>query len=193
MSYNDTISALAEDAEQLEQVYQTALQAGETDAFQEAIDRSHTTAPDNLLYAAWFTSQTDRRAGKGIRRRRVGLSPGGHNGLLFWWFSDDCYTITIKGTLQSKQIGFYARTVVYRRPFPRGIWTHLSGTAVVVGKRRMSALAGISLIAAAVYVLLIYPQLGIRPFSRNNTSACWSSFTLSGMVWCRRDLGRQAP
>ena len=54
MSYQDTIHTLAGDPEQLEAVYQTALQAGEADAFRQAIDTNHTAAPDNLLYAAWF-------------------------------------------------------------------------------------------------------------------------------------------
>ena len=54
MSYDETVGALAGDAEQLEQVYQEALQSGEGDAFKQAIDERHTNAPDNLLYAAWF-------------------------------------------------------------------------------------------------------------------------------------------
>ena len=49
MSYHDTVSALAADAEQLERVYQTALKAGEADAFKQAIDASYTADPENLL------------------------------------------------------------------------------------------------------------------------------------------------
>ena len=43
MSYNDPVNALAADAAQLEQLYQTALQAGEADAGngrQHQVDRS---------------------------------------------------------------------------------------------------------------------------------------------------------
>ena len=54
MSYHDKVGALAQDAEQLEQVYHAALKAGETDAFKEAIDDSYRSAPESLLYAAWF-------------------------------------------------------------------------------------------------------------------------------------------
>jgi hypothetical protein len=54
MSYHDTVGDLADDAEQLEQVCRGALKAGETDAFEQAIDAGHTAAPENLLSAAWF-------------------------------------------------------------------------------------------------------------------------------------------
>ena len=54
MSYHNTVNDLAQDAEQLEAVYQAALKAGEAGAFQQAIDDRHTAVPDNLLYAAWF-------------------------------------------------------------------------------------------------------------------------------------------
>ena len=54
MSYHDTVSALADDPEQLEQAFRAAREAGATDAFKQAIDDHHTKAPENLLYAAWF-------------------------------------------------------------------------------------------------------------------------------------------
>jgi len=41
-TFHDAVNALSEDAEQLEQVYQEALKAGEAAAFKEAIDASHT-------------------------------------------------------------------------------------------------------------------------------------------------------
>ena len=53
-SYRQTVNTLAEDPEKLELVYRAALAAGESEAFKQAIDAIHVTAPDNLLYAAWF-------------------------------------------------------------------------------------------------------------------------------------------
>ena len=99
MSYHDTVSALAEDAEQLEQVYHAALKAGETDAFKQAIDDSHTSAPENLLYAAWFhrLKYTAAQA-KGYAVAWAWVIPlAVINGLLFWWLSDDRFMITIEG------------------------------------------------------------------------------------------------
>jgi len=54
MSYRETVGALKQDAEQLEQVYQEAVKAGESEVFKQAIDEKHAAAPENLLYAAWF-------------------------------------------------------------------------------------------------------------------------------------------
>jgi hypothetical protein len=53
MSYQDTVTALAEDAERLEQVYRAARQAGAAEAFKKAIEDNHARWPENLLYAAW--------------------------------------------------------------------------------------------------------------------------------------------
>ena len=54
MSYQDRVNTLSTDPEQLEQIYQGAREDGETDAFKQAIYDNHASAPENLLYAAWF-------------------------------------------------------------------------------------------------------------------------------------------
>ena len=86
MSYNDTVNALGGDAEHLEQVYKTARQAGEADAFQEAIEASYIAAPDNLLYAAWFYRLKQSAAqAKGYVVAWAWVIPlAVINGLLFW-------------------------------------------------------------------------------------------------------------
>lgn len=98
-SYHNTVSALAEDAEHLEQIYHAALKAGETDAFTQAIDDSYTNAPENLLYAAWFhrLKYTAAQA-KGYAVAWAWVIPlAVINALLFWWLSDDRFMITMKG------------------------------------------------------------------------------------------------
>ena len=53
-SYHQTVSTLSTEPEQLELLYRAAQEAGEADAFKEAIDANHAQTPENLLYAAWF-------------------------------------------------------------------------------------------------------------------------------------------
>ena len=99
MSYHDTVNDLAADPEQLEQVYQTAQKAGETDAFREAIDSIHTTAPENLLYAAWFHRLRYTAAqAKGYVVAWAWVIPlAVINAMLFWWLSGDRFMIVIEG------------------------------------------------------------------------------------------------
>ena len=99
MSYHDTVSELAQDAEQLEQVYRAALQSGEADAFKEAIDDSYRSAPENLLYAAWFHRLKHAAAqAKGFAVAWAWVVPlAVINGLLFWWLSDERYVTRVAG------------------------------------------------------------------------------------------------
>ncbi|HUM70161.1 MAG TPA: hypothetical protein PLK31_15120, partial [Chloroflexota bacterium] len=164
MSYNDTVNALAADAAQLEQLYQTALQAGEAEAFQQAIEASHTAVPDNLLYAAWFyrLKQTAAQA-KGYVVAWAWVIPlAVINGLLFWWLSDDRFTVTIKGLLPGTDRDFLPGIVLLAAPLCAAfVLVYL--TAVGHKSWRLSALIGIVLLTAVGYVLLVYPQLEIRP------------------------------
>ncbi|HSR29981.1 MAG TPA: hypothetical protein VLY63_05395 [Anaerolineae bacterium] len=164
MSYHDAVSALSEDAEQLEQIYHAALKAGDADAFKQAIDDSHTSTPENLLYAAWFhrLRYTAARA-KGYAVAWAWVIPlAVANGLLFWWLSDDRFMITIR-SFRGTHRDFMPATVL--------LAASLSAVFVliyltVVGRKRwhLSALIGILLLAAGAYVLLTYPQTGPAPF-----------------------------
>jgi hypothetical protein len=164
MSYEDTINALGADAKQLEGVYHSALTAGEAEAFKEAIEVSHTTAPDNLLYAAWFyrlKSSADQAMVYVVAWAWV-IPLAVINGLLFWWLSDDRFMITTEGFRGSDQ-DFMPAIVLLAAPITTlFVLIYLT----VVGQKRwqLSALIGIGVLAAGAYVLLIYPQLGIRPF-----------------------------
>jgi hypothetical protein len=166
MSYHDTVSALAQDAEQLEQVYQAALEAGETDAFKQAVDDSHAAAPENLLYAAWFHRLKYAAAqAKSLAVAWAWVIPLALlNGLLFWWLSDDQrFMIEIVGARRQRAYDFVPAVLLWAAP--------LSAAFVliyftVVGHRdwRRSGLIGAILLAAGAYVLWTYPQAGTRPF-----------------------------
>ena len=164
MSYQETVSSLDEDPEQLEQVYQEALKAGETEAFKLAIDASHTAETENILYAAWF-----------YRLKHTAAQAKGHvvawawviplalaNGLLFWWLSDDRFVITIEGFGGISRDSLPAIILLAAPIAALFVLIYLT----VVGRRswRLSALIGIGILAAGAYVLLIYPQLGTVPF-----------------------------
>ncbi|MGD8599130.1 MAG: hypothetical protein PVJ26_19105 [Anaerolineae bacterium] len=164
MSYHDTVSALFNDAEQLEQTYQVALKAGEADAFKAAIDSSYAYAPENLLYAAWFHRLKSTAAqAKGFAIAWAWVMPlAAINALLFWLLSDDHFMITIEG--------FHGRG----RDFVPVIFILAASLCAVLvlfylttsgHKRwRLSVLYGILLLVTGAYVLLTYPQTGPVPF-----------------------------
>ena len=163
-SYDDTINTLSADAEQLEQVYQAARQAGETDAFKQAIDAGHTSAPDNLLYAAWFYRL---RAGAAQAKGYViawawAIPLAVINGLLFWWLSDERFIVTIE-RFRTISINLAPVIVWLAAPISAAfVLTYF--TAVGRKEWRLGVLIAIPLLAAGGYVLLIYPQLGTVPF-----------------------------
>jgi hypothetical protein len=164
MAYHKTVSALAEDAEQLEQIYHAALEAGEADAFKQAIDDSHTSAPDNLLYAAWFhrLKYTVAQA-KGYAVAWAWVIPlAAINALLFWWLSDDRFIIAIEGFRGSDR-DFMPAIVLWAASLSAAcVLIYL--TAVGRKRGRLSALIGIFVLAASAYVFLTYPQTGAVPF-----------------------------
>ncbi|UCG23757.1 MAG: hypothetical protein JSW55_16715 [Chloroflexota bacterium] len=164
MSFHETVNDLADDAEQLEQVYQAALKAGETAAFQEAIDASHAKAPQNLLYAAWFHRlQYAAAQAKGYVVAWAWVLPlAAVNALLFWWLSGDQFTITIEG-FRGRSRDFMPAIVLLGASLS-ALFVLIYFIAVGQRRERLGALIGILLLAAGAYVLLIYPQLGTIPF-----------------------------
>jgi len=78
--------------EKLEQLYQTALKAGQASEYQSAIDTSYAEDPENVLFAAWhfrlqpgggLTSQPERRV-----HWALAIPIGIVTGLIFWALSD---------------------------------------------------------------------------------------------------------
>jgi hypothetical protein len=166
MSYHDTVGALAQDAEQLEQVYHAALKAGEVDAFKQAIDDSHTSAPDNLLYAAWFhrLKHTAAQAKSLVVAWAWVIPLALINGLLFWGLSDDQrYMIHVAGTYRGDAVDFLPAILLLVAPLSAAFML-IYFTAVGRKRWRLGALIGVLTLAAGAYVLLTYPQAGTRPF-----------------------------
>ena len=90
MSYHDTVQALSENPQELEQLYQDALKAGQQKAFEQAIDDAHKNAPGNLLLAGWFHRLhfAAQQAKRFIIEWPWVVPLGLLNGLLFWWLTD---------------------------------------------------------------------------------------------------------
>ncbi len=170
MTYNEAINALAGDAEQLEQLYQAAVQSGEGDAFREAIDAGRATAPDNLLYAAWHyrLRQTAAKARDSFINWGWAIPLALINGALLWFLSDDIrFPVEIAGARPG------VAGVVGSTYFPMVVLlaAPLSAAFVLIyltaaGRRRwgLAALISFVLLAATAYVLWVYPQAGTRPF-----------------------------
>ena len=172
MSYHDTVGALAQDAEQLEQVYHAALKAGQADAFKQAIDASHTSAPENLLYAAWFhrLKHTAAQAKRFVIAWAWVIPLALINGLLFWWLSDDQrYMIQVARTYRGDAVDFLPAIVLLAAPLSAA-FVLIYLTAVGRKRWRLSALIGVLTLAAGAYVLLTYPQAGTRPFQEQYLS-----------------------
>lgn len=164
MSYHDRVNALAQDAEQLEQVYQAALKAGETGAFKEAIGDNYRSAPENLLYAAWFhrLKHAAAQAKSTIVAWGWVIPLALFNGLLFWWLSADRFMITIESFRRAERD--YLPAVIIMAASLSALFVLIYLT--VVGRKRwpLSALIGILLLAAGGYVLLTYRHTGPVPF-----------------------------
>ena len=165
-SYQQTVNALAGEPEKLELAYQAALVAGENVAFQQAINTSHATAPDNLLYAAWFhrlqyaAAQTTRFVVAWAWVIPLALV----NGLLFWFLSDEQrFMIQIAGVRQGIGADFVPALLLLAAPIS-AVFVLLYLTAVGHKRWGLSILIGLGALAAAAYVFWVYPRTGTRPF-----------------------------
>lgn len=165
-SYRDKVSALAAEPEQLELLYQKALESGETQAFREAVEARHATEPHNLLYAAWFhrLKHTAVQASEFVVAWAWVIPLALANGLLFWWLSDDRrYMIQIAGPRPGTANDFLPALFLLAAPISAA-FVLLYLTAVGRKRWRLSALIALPTLAAAAYVLWAYPQAGTRPF-----------------------------
>lgn len=166
MSYQEIVSGLAEDAEQLEIIYHEAQEAGAAEAFRQAIDVHHRASPENLLYAAWFhrLKYVTTKAKQFAVAWSWVIPLAVFNGLLFWWLSDDQrYLIRILGPRPELSTDFLPAIFLLAAPISAAfVLTYLT----IVGRngwRSSAIIAGIITIAG-IYVLATYPQAGTRPF-----------------------------
>lgn len=165
MSYHETVSALSENPEALEELYHDAIKAGNKKAFQQAIDDHYQNAPHNLLLASWFhrLHYAARQARQFIIEWRWVLPLALLNGLLFWWFADDeRYIMQIVGGPSAPRDTV---PVIFLLAAP------FTALLILVYFMRMAkkgwlvtAVAATVPLIAALYVYFTYPLMGVRPF-----------------------------
>ena len=166
MSYHEEVETLAQDPARLEQVYAEASEAGQGDAFKQAIDESYASAPDNLLYAAWFhrlNRAAERTKGFVVAWAWV-IPLALVNGVLFWWLSDSqLFMIELAGASYADARDFAPVISILAGPLAAcSVMIYLT----VVGGRRwpLTVLLEVGLGAASAYVLLTFPRSGPQPF-----------------------------
>lgn len=166
MSYDQIITTYAQDPEALERTYQTAVKAGEAEAFRQAIDAGRAAAPDNLLYSAWFyrlqhvAAQTKESFIKWGWAIPLALL----NGLIFWLLSDDDrFMVKISAPWSVVTNNFIPAVILLAAPIAA---VAMLAYLVMAGRKQTKTvlIIGGVLLAAAAYVLLLYPRLGTRPF-----------------------------
>lgn len=164
MTYQETIQSLADNPQQLEEVYQAALGSGDAQEFKQAIDASFNAFPDNVLYAAWFHRlkySVEQVKGHVIAWAWV-IPLAVTNALLLWWLSADRFFVTVTG-FQGTSYDVLPTVILLAAPISAVfVLAYLAG--VGSGNWRHVALISLVLLAAGAYVLLTYPQLGTRPF-----------------------------
>ncbi|MDX1613573.1 MAG: hypothetical protein R3300_04635 [Candidatus Promineifilaceae bacterium] len=165
MSYHEMIRVHSDDAETLERVYRTALQAGEADAFRVAIDANYVAAPDNLLYAAWFyrLKHTAALARDFVVAWSWVIPLALINGLLLWWLSGERFMIRIAAADGAAAFDYMPAVILLAAPLS-ATFVLIYMTAVGRQNWRLSALVSLGAVAAGTYVLWAYPQAGTRPF-----------------------------
>ncbi len=157
MSYLSTIQHLAENPEELEQVYQRALKAGEQVAFAEAIEAARAEAPANLLLAAWHYRLIGAAA---AAKKRViawgwALPLAALNGLLLWLLSDDRrFMLRVTNPLTGQVYTLLPVVLLLAAPVSAAV---VAFFLTLVGRARpgRAAAAALGLAAAVAYVLLL--------------------------------------
>ena len=166
VSYHPIVHTLAEDPERLEQAYRAAVQAGEEEAFQRAIEDGYASAPANLLYAAWFHRLRHAAAqAKGFAVAWGWALPLAlANGVVFWLLSDvSRFVVVVEQTRLGPATDFLPQLLLLAAPISAvAVLTYLY--TVGRGSWFRAQLPTVVLLAVSVYVLWVYPRAGTRPF-----------------------------
>ncbi len=159
MNYLEKIREFARDPEQLELAYQTAVKAGERNAFAEALQLAHAEDDGNLLYGAWYYRLI--HAARRVIAWSWAVPLAILNGLLLWWLSDEQrYALQVVNPFSGAQDQSSMPTVLL---VGAGIAAILI-IAFLAGAgdrqwRRLVAIA-LGLMGVTAYALFLYPRTG---------------------------------
>jgi hypothetical protein len=153
MDFEDEIRTAESDPHQLEQLYREARQNGQADVFQSALLACYQTAPDNLLYAAWFyrfQQMTDDQAKQGRQVNWILAVPLSIlTGLIFWAISDFNHLLVLDKIPQF---------LLWWSPIATmSALVFLALTSRKYGGRALAL--GTGLLAATAYAILLAPGL----------------------------------
>jgi len=139
--------------QKLEQLYQTARKKGKVEVFRSALLSCYETAPDNLLYEAWF-HRLQQAADESVEPRRgvnwiAAIPLSVLTGLIFWALSD------VERLILLDQI---PQLLLWWSPI--ATMSALLFLALTSGRSHGRALAlGLGLLTAAAYAIIVAPIL----------------------------------
>lgn len=165
MSYHETIYALAENPEALEELYHDAVKVGNKKAFQQAIDDHYTNAPQNLLLAGWYhrLHYAAKQAQQFIIAWPWLLPLAALNGLLFWWLTDvDRYMLPLVGGPNPAQD--FLPVIFLWGAASTALFILVYFRLVTPKSWLVTAVSTATPLLAAAYVYFTYTETGIRPF-----------------------------
>jgi len=151
MDYLNEIRTHADNPQHMEELYQGALQAGQTADFEKAVLAGFEEAPENLLYAVWYyrlkkaTPSTQEKP-KGISIWLLALPLAVLNGLVFWALSDQNFIFLTF----APYVFLFGAPIAALFMIAFLVWTSRRGL-------KQALAAGGGLVVACLYVLLIVP------------------------------------
>ncbi|HST89592.1 MAG TPA: hypothetical protein VLJ14_14555 [Ktedonobacterales bacterium] len=156
MDYQPAIHAAARDPRGLEDLYQSARATSGADAFARALEDVYTTAPENLLYAAWHerlqrAMPEEHAATRHPADWRLAVALSAGLGLVLWLLSDPAWTIAGTGRNGGGPSGV---------PWLAVLWAPITALFLIAflalatrAHYARSALIGAGLVAITAYVV----------------------------------------
>jgi hypothetical protein len=174
MDYLTEIRIHAQEPQQIEDLFQDAKRAGKTAEFEKAILACFEADPQNILFAAWYyrlqrTAPPNKEKSMGISIWLLALPLAVLNGLVFWALSDP----------NSLFVNLAPYLLIFGAPVAA---LFMIAFLVITSGRglKQALIAGGSLVALCVYVLLIVPS---QPSYYQEHTAIMMMIHLALMAW----------
>ncbi|MCK5315784.1 MAG: hypothetical protein KAJ53_11705 [Anaerolineales bacterium] len=153
MKYQTEILAANASPKELEDLYQAALKASEAEEFKTALEACFHNSPDNILFSAWHfrlqkPDQLSKVADKSSRNWKLAIPLSLVTGLIFWALSGEELVFL-------DQIPYL---LLFWAPIA-SLFTLVFLTCTAKNNYRPAFFAGIALLTACAYILLISPSL----------------------------------
>ena len=187
MKYYTEIRSTSASPRQLEELYQNALMAKDAEAFMEALEVVYHESPEDILFSAWHfrlqqATQISQIESKPVRNWKLAIPLAVITGLLFWALSGEDLVFL-------DEIPYL---MLFWAPIA-SLFTLVFLTFTVNKHYRRALFAGISLVVACAYLLLVAPGLVAR-YQRHYIELmaihlpllCWIAIGI-GILWFGSD------